>query len=120
MVKTSGPYAAIGAQKLINAAPGTPLPNNNIPINLNVPPIDINEIPHIQTVENVANVSQKLVQKAKYFTKSFESYLTLTPNESFIGEFDKIVSKFSNFLFEANNQIPCFQNPAVSFYRKCK
>lgn len=66
------------------------------------------------------DISQNLIQEADPFANQFESYIVLNPNESSISEFDKLVARFSTFLFEANDRLPGPQNPAVVFYRKRK
>lgn len=68
----------------------------------------------------VADIPQNMIQEADSFANQFESYTIINPNESSISEFDKLVAKFSTFLFEANNRLPGPQNPAVIFYRKRK
>lgn len=51
-------------------------------------------------------------------TKRFEISLTTALGDIYINEFDKLVSKFIVFLFEANSQLAGPKNLAITLYRK--
>jgi len=120
MAKASGPCAAIRAPRLIDATQATSGSSSSNPLNASLAPIRNIEAVNPQPVAVVADLSQNLIQEADSFANQFETYIVLNPNESSIDEFDKLVAKFSNFLFEANNRLPGPQNPVVhcAFYRK--
>ncbi|CAI6371133.1 unnamed protein product [Macrosiphum euphorbiae] len=106
LAKASGPCAAIRAQRLIDSTPAASGSSSSNPLNASLAPIRNIQAINPQPVAVVADLSKNLIQEADSFANQFESYIVLNPNESSINEFDKLVAKFSTFLFEANNRLP--------------
>lgn len=120
LAKSSEQCAIIRAQRLTNVTSGL---QQNIPLDPedNTNQIEKNNIDQMQpqAPSDKDNVL-KLIQETDTFANRFDIFLNTTLNDTSITEFDRLVSNFIVFLFEANNQLPDPKNPAITFYRKRK
>ncbi|KAI5701864.1 hypothetical protein M8J75_014185 [Diaphorina citri] len=125
LAKASGPCAEIRSQQFIASLPSisqatetnhviqteSPSPHDNICLAQNTANSQINH-------ENEA--IRKLVQESSTFANTFARFTSFPRTDDNIAHFESVMSNFTKFLVDANNQLPGPAHPSVTYYRKRK
>jgi len=114
LARASGPFATIRAQRLIDATPG--LSSQQNPKGQNDRAANAEAHTNDQTHDNL----RILALESNAYAEKFANFAGMAQLPELTKNFDKPVSEFLVFLFEANKQLPGTQHPAVTYYQKRK
>ncbi|KAL1450386.1 hypothetical protein WDU94_002758 [Cyamophila willieti] len=127
--KASGPCAELRAQQLIASTPN--LSQHNVANHEIVQdqveasaPSSTNQ--RVQAPTNSSQTNQdneairKLVQESSNFANNFARFISFPHTDENIEHFETVMTNFTKFLVEANNQLPGPVHPSVTYYRKRK